>query len=113
MCTLIEASKVGNLAEVIDLITSGENVNTITSYNTTPLHWSSINGHKDIVEVLLAGGANINATDSDDNTPLHLASENGHEDIVEVLLAGGANVNATDSDDNIIDVLSVNLSPTS
>lgn len=61
----------------------------------TPLHWSSHNGHTEIVTMLLDAGADIEADEINcyGGKPLHWASE--HEPhIVKLLLARGANVNS-------------------
>lgn len=61
----------------------------------TPLHWSSHNGHTDIVTMLLEAGADIEADEINcyGGKPLHWASE--HEPhIVKLLLERGANVNS-------------------
>lgn len=60
-----------------------------------PVHMACINGHKDIVEVLLGAGANIEVLyQQSHETPLQLASENGHKEIVDLLLASGAKIDA-------------------
>lgn len=61
----------------------------------TPLHWSSHNGHAEIVTMLLDAGADIEADEINcyGGKPLHWASE--HEPhIVRLLLERGANVNS-------------------
>lgn len=61
----------------------------------TPLHWSSHNGHADIVLLLLEAGADIEADEINcyGGKPLHWASE--HEpQIVQLLLSAGADVNS-------------------
>ena len=59
MTNLFQASKDGNLTEVLTLLT---NVNATIDFRDTPLHLAFRYGRKDIVEVLLAGGADVNAT---------------------------------------------------
>jgi ankyrin repeat protein len=64
----------------------------------TPLHWAALEGHNDLVELLLAHGADVNAKDNGNYTALHEAALAGHNDLVELLLAHGADVNTKDKD---------------
>jgi len=63
----------------------------------TPLHFASIRGNKEIVEILVNNGAEINATNDTCGTPLHISAEYGHFQIVESLLVFGADTNAKDN----------------
>lgn len=63
----------------------------------TPLHLSSIQGKRGIVEYLLENGASLRAKDISGTTPLHEAVRYGRTDIARELIAGGADVNARDS----------------
>jgi hypothetical protein len=55
----------------------------------TPLHWTAMNGHKDVVELLLAHGAEVNAKRSNGSTPLHWAEYKGYKDVAELLRQHG------------------------
>ena len=61
----------------------------------TPLHWSSHNGHSDIVELLLEAGADVEADEINcyGGKPLHWASECRPE-VVLLLLKHGAEVDS-------------------
>ena len=50
-------------------------------------------GHLEVVKVLIASGGLVNEATDDGKTPLHTASRFGHLEIVEVLIAGGGDVN--------------------
>ena len=67
------------------------------AFGYTPLHDAALEGHKDMVELLLAKGADVNAKDKDGNTPLHEAAYTNDRGFVELLLAEGAEVNAKNS----------------
>ncbi|KAI2808806.1 Ankyrin repeat [Blomia tropicalis] len=52
----------------------------------TCLHYASLNGHKDIVNLLLEHGANPNIVDHNGSSPLHLASWTGDYEVVNMLI---------------------------
>ena len=60
----------------------------------TPLHLAAVNGHKEIVELLIAKGADVNAKDKFGDTPLHDAAMRDQKEVAELLIANGADVNA-------------------
>jgi ankyrin repeat protein len=60
----------------------------------TPLHWTAIDGMKDMAEFLLARGADVNVRTNLGETPLHYAAGHGHMDLVELLLSYKAEINA-------------------
>ena len=62
----------------------------------TALHWAALNGHKDVVVLLLANKAELDAKDISGDTALHWAAQQGHKDVVELLLANKAEVDAKD-----------------
>ena len=75
-------------------ITAGSFLNDRDENGHTPLHLSTIRGHKEIAELLIAKGADVNAKLQDGFTPLHYAADEGHKEVVELLIAKGADVNA-------------------
>ena len=64
----------------------------------TQLCVASLNGHTEIVNVLIREGADVNKAHKDGCTPLYVASENGHTEIVNVLIKEGADVNKAHND---------------
>ncbi|XP_053562817.1 ankyrin repeat and SAM domain-containing protein 1A isoform X2 [Bombina bombina] len=67
----------------------GPNVNCVDSSGYTPLHHASLNGHKDVVEVLLRNEAVTNIADCKGCFPLHLAAWKGDAHIVRLLIHHG------------------------
>ena len=61
----------------------------------TAVHVAAINGHIDVVKVLLSCGANIEGkTASERRRPLHLAALNGRVSMVQFLIREGAQIDA-------------------
>ena len=58
----------------------------------TPLHWAAVQGHWDVVEVLVERDADVNAIGGDGGTPLHLASHHDRPDMIRLLLDQGADL---------------------
>ncbi|MDR1901501.1 MAG: ankyrin repeat domain-containing protein [Treponema sp.] len=94
---LIEAAGRGDVPQVQALLDQRVQINskdTVTGH--TPLMAAALNGHAEVVSLLIASKANVNAVDKDGDTALMAASAAGHLDIVELLIAAKANVNAKD-----------------
>ncbi|CAH0663908.1 unnamed protein product [Spodoptera exigua] len=71
----------------------GAGVNVQDDNGYTPLHQACLNGHREIVRVLLSVGANPGIVDKKGATPLHLAAFNGDTDVCWMLLAHNPPVN--------------------
>ena len=53
----------------------------------TPLFWAAINGHEEVVKMLLqTGRVDPNSRDADDLIPLTWAGDRGHHAVVKLLL---------------------------
>ena len=91
---LISAAFSGNLSEVERLLKIGANVNAKRKDGLTALMGASIEGHREMVELLVAKGASINEETTlfgKNSTACSLASRAGHQEIVELLIRLGAN----------------------
>nr|XP_023395929.1 ankyrin repeat and SAM domain-containing protein 1A isoform X7 [Loxodonta africana] len=75
--------------DAITNIWRGPNVNCVDSTGYTPLHHAALNGHKDVVEVLLRNDALTNVADCKGCYPLHLAAWKGDAQIVRLLIHQG------------------------
>ena len=70
------------------------NINERDDKNMTPLHHACLNGHIDIVKLLLTKKARTDCRQNSNHaTPLHLASKHGHLEIVKCLLEFKNSVN--------------------
>jgi hypothetical protein len=88
----------GSLEEAKEMISQGADVDDWEgAFRKTALHFASINGRKDMAELLLVSGAQVDVRDTWRATPLHYAAENGHKDVAELLIANGADINARDN----------------
>lgn len=87
---LLNASAVGRLCAIKELIKVGANVNLKGPFGFTPLHAAAQNGHRECVAALLEAGASINAQNNDMDTAMHLALRAQYIEIVYLLLRNGA-----------------------
>ncbi|XP_043479675.1 uncharacterized protein LOC122509573 isoform X1 [Leptopilina heterotoma] len=65
----------------------GANVQDASGY--TALHHAALNGHRDVVKLLLQHEASPNVVDSKGSSPLHLAAWAGDAEIVRLILSQG------------------------
>ena len=120
---LDDAVRSDDLAQALQLIEQGENVNNDSGLGTplfqaktaemarlliehradvnfqdssgsTPLQTASRRGNEAVAAVLIANGADVNARDPLGLTALHEAAGGGHVAVVELLIENGADVNA-------------------
>ena len=89
--SLLEASKTGNMAQIMRLLENGSNIDTTDANGTQPIHYAAQRGHTETVELLLdRGSVGIDSPDKWSRQPLHLAALNNHTVTVELLLDRGA-----------------------
>ena len=86
----------GHLSVVHILLQHGANIHAVINdiLRSTAVHVADINGHENVLKILLDCGAEKSYSE----ISLHTASEKGDEQVIKVLLEIGANVNKTKSD---------------
>lgn len=94
---IFHLSTEGFIEELLHVIEKNPKaVNKLNEDGWTPLFTAALNGHRDVVELLLNKNADVNATDSDLRTPLHIACFKGHKKICRLLVAHGGNLCTAD-----------------
>lgn len=83
------------------LLHAGVDAEAVDQLGRTPLHWTCVTDHQDLMRLLLTtrfGGASpkvsVDPTDNRDKTPLHLAASHGREHLVRILLDNKADIHA-------------------
>jgi ankyrin repeat protein len=97
---LLDASAIGHVVMVKNLLETGSDISTTDQDLLTPLHLASHNGHLSLVELLLVQGAKLHGVDKWKNTPLHSAAECGRTEVACLLLDRGANATLANNDMN-------------
>lgn len=90
---LIKFSMQGDIGQVRSLADSGVNLNAATEKGLTSLMLASLQGHLEVVRLLLnSKKVDVNAKDVTGTTSLMAASKRGHVDVVKLLLEFDAKV---------------------
>ncbi len=82
---LMNASAMGNVEVVRELLRSGANVNQIGPRRSTALMFATGAGHLDVVKELVENGADIELTEDGGWTALRFAEEDGEVEIANFL----------------------------
>ena len=69
----------------------------------TPLYLAVVNGHEELVKLLLSHEVSVNTTTNYGLTPLHGAAMVGHLGIIKLLVEKGADVNAKQFELSVLD----------
>ena len=91
------AARIGDLKFAKHCIKSGTDVNKRDKYGNTPLYYATVNGHFEIVKLLLEAGADNNYVPYNwDSNPLDIAINKGHSKIAIEILKHSCNRNYKD-----------------
>ena len=93
----LNAARNGSIANVLELINAGANIEYHDKHGWTALRSASREGHVDCVRLLVESGANIDANSDAVWSPLNLAAAHGHTACLQVLLEAGADARAGES----------------
>ncbi len=85
---LVEACDRGEVSTVKLMLHFENDLSAVKSPNTNrgPLHYASLNGHQEIVQLLLDKKFHVSMEDANGNTALHLAASGGHLETVSKIL---------------------------
>jgi ankyrin repeat protein len=96
---LWHAASIGDLEGVKAAIEDGADLDPVTNEGwgrVSALDVAAMNGHVDVIELLLKRGANVNIVDKDGYTPLMTAALHFKNDAIKVLVASSADVRRAD-----------------
>jgi ankyrin repeat protein len=85
-----------SLPEVIQAVSSGEDIDALDREGRTALFYAAKDGDSEIVAELLKHGSNVNVQDKNGETPLHFAAREYRPEAAELLIKAGAAVSAQD-----------------
>jgi len=94
---LLVAADKGDTLVVLQLLSKGVDVNTISWEGVTPLMYACQNGNIAMMSLLLRQGADPDKKPANGYTALITAAGNGMLDVAEMLLRHGANINLPDN----------------
>jgi len=85
------ALRFGNLKGVAGALKGGADINKRGSGLQTPVMAATLNGHVDIVKLLLSKKADVSIPEQEGYTPIHGAAFQGRPDIMRLLIKHGMN----------------------
>ena len=90
------ACKIGD-AKLAQFILENVNSPMYDEHGRTPIHFASLNGHSEVVKLVVNYTEIPNVADLYGMTPIHLATKNGHANVVQVLTSCTDSLNLLDS----------------
>ena len=76
---------VASLSVVSLLLEAGCDINALTSFGYTPLHFACKKNHSNCARLLVSAGCNTTLHNNNGETALETAEHNGHEELVQEL----------------------------
>ncbi|URE26767.1 Ankyrin repeat [Musa troglodytarum] len=62
-----------------------QDLNALNSEKNSPLHWACLNGHIEVVKLLIQGGASVSLLNSHERTPMDEAVSRGKMDVINAI----------------------------
>ncbi|KER34146.1 hypothetical protein T265_00018 [Opisthorchis viverrini] len=92
---LCKAAADGNLAAASRIMHERIDPNCKDAVGRSPMHYAALNGHFEIIRLLLCNRALVDVSDANNVTPLHLAARNDHLRCAQLLCMAGADISRT------------------
>ncbi|KAL8916890.1 MAG: hypothetical protein Q9208_008292 [Pyrenodesmia sp. 3 TL-2023] len=88
---LFKAARDGNMRRLKEALQTSLDVNALQGpTGLAPLHIAAVNGHVDVIQLLLKNGADVDLRSSYDKTALNNAASGAHAEAVRIILDAGA-----------------------
>ncbi|GAA35833.2 cortactin-binding protein 2 [Clonorchis sinensis] len=92
---LCKAAADGNLAAASRIMHERIDPNCKDAVGRSPMHYAALNGHFEIIRLLLCNRALVDVSDANNVTPLHMAARNDHLRCAQLLCMAGADISRT------------------
>ncbi|CAL8086560.1 unnamed protein product [Calicophoron daubneyi] len=89
---LCKAAASGDLASCARILHERVDPNSKDSVGRSPMHYAALNGHFEIIRLLLCNRGTVDVADANGVTPLHLAARKDHLRCAQLLCMAGADI---------------------
>ncbi|KAA0185154.1 Cortactin-binding protein 2 [Fasciolopsis buskii] len=89
---LCKAAAIGDLGLTARILHERVDQNCKDEVGRSPLHYAALNGHFEIIRLLLSNKATVDVADANNVTPLHLAARKDHLRCAQLLCMAGADI---------------------
>jgi ankyrin repeat protein len=110
--SIFQAAKEGNVLDVQQAISGGQNVNATDEYEQTPIMYAAGANTPEVVQFLIDSGADIDAVSNTKWTALHFAvRDNTDPQVTQVLLDAGADTTLGTDEDMMASQIARSVNP--
>nr|XP_027219952.1 uncharacterized protein LOC113812284 [Penaeus vannamei] len=96
--TILSSAQDGDEAAVLQYLQNGNDPDVMSDKNRTMLMFAAIEGHANIITILLQYNASLDLVDANGRTAVMFAARSGHSQVVDLLISGGASLDIQDKD---------------